>query len=46
VVAVERCDVGGTRFACYGRGDLDPEVVNLAAGDPVAQLAGLDELYQ
>ena len=29
----------------YKRGDFGPELVNLAAGNPVVQLAGLDPLY-
>lgn len=38
-------DTDQARLTCYSGARFDPELVDRAAGDPLIQLAGLEELY-
>ena len=45
LLAVKGYDVGGTKLACYSGAGFDPELADLAAGDPAILLVGLEMLY-
>ena len=38
-------DTTGARLTCYSGAGFDAELVDRAAGDPLIQLVGLEELY-
>jgi len=45
LLAVKGYDVGGSKLACYSGAGFDPELADLAAGDPAILLVGLEMLY-
>ena len=45
LLAVKGYDAEQTRLTCYSGARFDPELADLAAGDPLIQLVGLEELY-
>jgi len=45
LLAVKGYDTEQTRLTCYSGAGFDPELVDRAAGDPLIQLVGLQELY-
>jgi hypothetical protein len=42
---VKGYDTEQTRLICYSGARFDSELADLAAGDPLIQLVGLEELY-
>jgi hypothetical protein len=42
---VKGYDTSGTKLTCYSRAGFDPELGDLAAGDPAILLVGLEMLY-
>ena len=45
LLAVKGCDTTGARLTCYSGAGFDAELADRAAGDPLIQLVGLEELY-
>ena len=45
LLAVKGYNTEQTRLTCYSGAGFDPELVDRAAGDPLIQLVGLQELY-
>jgi uncharacterized protein len=45
LLAVKGYDTEQARLTCYSGARFDPELVDRAAGDPLIQLVGLQELY-
>jgi len=45
LLAVKGYDTEQTRLTCYSGARFDPELADRAAGDPLIQLVGLEELY-
>ena len=45
LLAVKGYDTKQTRLTCYSGARFDSELVDRAAGDPMIQLVGLEELY-
>ena len=45
LLAVKGYDTTGARLTCYSGAGFDAELVDRAAGDPLIQLVGLEELY-
>ena len=45
LLAVKGWDTTGARLTCYSGAGFDAELVDRAAGDPLIQLVGLEELY-
>jgi AAA+ ATPase superfamily predicted ATPase len=45
LLAVKGYDTEQTRLTCYSRARFDSELADRAAGDPLIQLVGLEELY-
>jgi uncharacterized protein len=45
LLAVKGYDTTGARLTCYSGVGFDAELVDRAAGDPLIQLVGLEELY-
>ena len=46
LLAVKGYDTEQTRLTCYSGARFDSELVDRAAGDPMIQLVGLEELYE
>jgi uncharacterized protein len=44
LLAVKRYDTEQTRLTCYSAARFDSELADRAAGDPLIQLVGLEEL--
>jgi uncharacterized protein len=45
LLAVKGYDTEQTRLTCYSGARFDAELADRAAGDPLIQLVGLEELY-
>jgi hypothetical protein len=45
LLAVKGYDTEQTRLTCYSGARFDPELADRAAGDPLIQLVGLEDLY-
>ena len=45
LLAVKGYDTTGARLTCYSGAGFDAELADRAAGDPLIQLVGLEELY-
>jgi uncharacterized protein len=45
LLAVKGYDTEQTRLTCYSAARFDPELADRAAGDPLIQLVGLEDLY-
>jgi hypothetical protein len=45
LLAVKGYDTTGARLTCYSGAGFDSELADRAAGDPLIQLVGLEELY-
>jgi len=45
LLAVKGYDTEQTRLTCYSAARFDSELADRAAGDPLIQLVGLEELY-
>jgi hypothetical protein len=45
LLAVKGYDTEQTRLTCYSGARFDSELANRAAGDPLIQLVGLEDLY-
>ena len=45
LLAVKEYDTEQTRLTCYSGARFEPELADRAAGDPLIQLVGLEDLY-